>query len=350
MIKTTMSFFKACVCLCLACFLPVEETRAKDTLKDVQARQMVRCGVDRNVPGFSIEGDKGQFLGFNADLCRAVAASVLGDAGKVAFIPVGLQAGAEQLRAGKIDVLAIKLAHTMGRDSRDGLRFTAISYYDASGFLVRRSLGISSALELSGASVCALKGTTARDNASDFFLVRNMPFEVIEVESYEKLEKVYNSGRCVAVSGNISGLFALRKKLPNSKAHMVLPDVTARESFGLTVAQGDERWADIVRWVIYALINAEELKLTQERARALKAQAALIDNEIPAIQRLTGHSQDFGKALGLDAAWALNAIIAVGNYSELFDRTLGKSGALDIQRGLNALWSAGGLLYAPPIR
>jgi general L-amino acid transport system substrate-binding protein len=314
------------------------------TLKTVKTRGTVICGVNQGLPGFSNRDDGGEWSGLDIDLCRGIAAAVLGDAKKVTFVPLSTEERFEALRDGKIDVLARNTTWTMSREADFGLAFAGVNYYDGQGFLVPRSPEISSALELDGAKVCVQTGTTTMDNVADFFKVNNMALVTIPETSSAGALQDYVNGKCRALTSDVSQLYSLRAGLPNAADHVVLPDIISKEPLGPSVRQDDPQWFAIVKWVDFAMLDAEELGITSKNVDdALKSKK-------PDVMRLVGNEGDFGPRLGLSKGWAANVIRAVGNYGESFERNVGSKSKLGIPRGLNQLWNAGGIQYAPPIR
>ncbi len=315
------------------------------TLEDVKARGVLNCGVNPGLQGFAVQGAGGQWAGFDADYCRAIAAATLGDAAKVAFIPVNAQERFDKLRTGAIDILARNTTWTMERETKLGLRFVGVSYHDGQGFIVKKLLGVTSALNLSGAAICFLSGTTTQANVEDFFREKEMVFTPVMFDKLDDLVKAFDEARCDTYTADLSQLYAVRLRLLTPDDSVVLPDVISKEPLGPVVRQGDEQWFNIARWTLFALINAEELEVTAAGAGELKA-----TSKKPNVRRLLGAEGTFGADMGLDSDWALRAIKATGNYSEIFNRNLGKDSPLAIERGINGLWNAGGLLYAPPVR
>jgi general L-amino acid transport system substrate-binding protein len=313
------------------------------TLDQVKQRGSLACGSNPGLAGFGIPDNQGQWSGFDVDLCRAIAAAIFNDPTKVKFVPLTATNRFTALQSGEIDVLIRNGTWTLSRETDLGLLFAGVNYYDGQGFMVRKKLNISSALELSGASVCVQQGTTTELNLADFFRSNNMKYDPVVFATGDEAIKAYDSGRCDAFTTDVSQLYGERVKLVNPDEHVVLPNVISKEPLGPAVRQGDDQWFNLVKWVNYAMINAEELGVTKANADdSLKS-----DN--PQIKRLLGVVGDFGKSLGVSKDWAYHIIKAVGNYGESFDRNLGEGSQLKIKRGLNALWSKGGIQYAPPI-
>ena len=315
------------------------------TLDDVKARGTLNCGVNPNLQGFAAQSADGAWSGFDVDFCRALAAAVLGDASKVTFVPLDAQQRFDGLKAGKVDVLARNTTWTMERETKMPLRFTGISYHDGQGFIVKKLLGVTSALNLSGAAICFQTGTTNETVVADFFREKEMTFQPVRIDRLDDLVKAFDEGKCDAFTTDVSQLYAVRLRLANPDDALVLQDVISKEPLGPVIRQGDDQWFNIVRWTLFALINAEELDVRSATVDDLKATSKSV-----AIRRLLGVEGTAGLDLGLDADWAARAIKAVGSYGELFDRNLGPATHLQISRGINALWNAGGLLYAPPVR
>nr|AID69657.1 ABC-type amino acid transport/signal transduction systems, periplasmic component/domain protein [uncultured organism] len=314
------------------------------TLEDVLARGFLKCGVSQGQPGFSIEAADGTWSGFDVEYCRAIAAAVLGDGDAVEFTPLAASQRFDALVGGEIDILSRNSTWTMGREAGLPIQFVGVTYYDGQAFMVRQSMGITSALELSNATICASAGTTTVLNLTDFFQSRNMSFELVTFDNVEDVVAAYDSQRCDAYASDTSGLFAQRLNLANPADHVVLPEVISKEPLSPAVRNGDPAWFNTARWVLFAIINAEELGLTSQSIEALRS------SDDPATARFTGASGDVGQLLGLRADWAFQVVAQVGNYGEVFERTVGAGSPLGIGRGLNALWSDGGLIYAPPIR
>ena len=314
------------------------------TLDDVKAKGFVQCGVSQGLPGFSNPDDQGNWTGIDVDLCKAVAAAVFGDASKVKFTPLSAKERFTALQSGEVDVLSRNTTWTMGRDTSLGLNFAGVNYYDGQGFMVRKSLGVKSALELSGASVCTNTGTTTELNVADYFRANKMEYEIVAFEKADEVVSAYDAGRCDVYTTDQSGLYAQRLKLTNPDEHVVLPEIISKEPLGPVVRQGDDQWFNIVKWTHFAMINAEELGVSKANAEEMKGS----DN--PEIKRLLGVEGEFGAGIGLDNDWAYQIVSQVGNYAEVFNANVGPDTPLAIARGTNALWSAGGLQYAPPIR
>jgi len=314
------------------------------TLDQVRTRGSLICGVNEGLPGFSFVDRRGVWTGFDVDFCRAIAAAIFGDPGKLKLVPLSADARFQALRDGKIDVLSRNSTWTMGREAEFGLTFVGVTYYDGQGFMVPRAMRINSALELDGAKVCVQSGTTTIDNLADFFTSNGMTLQEVVSTSSEQSVSDYDAGRCSVLTSDLSQLYALRLRLSNPGNHLILPDVISKEPLGPVVRDNDLQWISVVKWIYFAMIDAEELGVGSKTIdQALKSRK-------PEVMRLVGTSGDFGERIGLNNAWAANIIRFVGNYGEVFDRNLGSKTQLAIPRGLNELWNAGGIQYAPPIR
>jgi general L-amino acid transport system substrate-binding protein len=314
------------------------------TLTAVKARGSLVCGVNEGLPGFSYVDERGIWTGFDVDFCRAIAAAIFGDPKKVKLVPLSADARFQALRDGKIDVLSRNSTWTMGRETEFGLTFVGVTYYDGQGFMVPRALRINSALELDGAKVCVQSGTTTIDNLADFFTSNGMTLQEVISGSADESIKNYDAGLCSVLTSDLSQLYAVRLRLAKPRDQVILPDVISKEPLGPVVRDNDLQWIGVVKWVYFAMINAEELGVSSRTIdQALKSQK-------PEVKRLVGTSGDFGEEIGLTNAWAANIIRYVGNYGEVFERNLGAKTPLAIPRGLNQLWNDGGVQYAPPIR
>jgi general L-amino acid transport system substrate-binding protein len=315
---------------------------AESTLNAVKAKGYVQCGVNTGLAGFSQPDSKGVWKGLDVDMCRAVAAAVFGDAGKVRYTPLTAQQRFTALQSGEIDMLSRNTTWTLARDTSLGLNFVGVDYYDGQGFMVPKKLGVKSAKELNGATICVQPGTTTELNLADYFRANNMTFKPVVIEKLEEVTNAYFSGRCDVYTTDVSGLVSTRgARAPNPADHIILPEVISKEPLGPAVRHGDDQWFDIVKWSLFAMIEAEEMGLTSKN----------IDQQLtstnPAIQRFVGANGDLGKMLGLDNKWAYNIVKQVGNYGESFETNLKPLG---FDRGLNRLWTQGGLMYAPPVR
>jgi len=315
------------------------------TLDDVRSKGFVQCGVSQGLPGFSNPDQQGNWTGIDVDVCRAVAAAVLGDASMVKFTPLSAKERFTALQSGEVDMLSRNTTWTLVRDTALGLNFAGVNYYDGQGFMVRKDLGVKSALELNGASICVNIGTTTELNLSDYFRANGMKFNPVVFEKADEVVAAYDAGRCDGYTTDQSGLAAQRIKLKDPSAHVILPEIISKEPLGPVVRHGDDQWFDIVKWSLYAMVEAEEDGVTSKNAAEMKA-----SSENPNIRRLLGVEGDMGKNLGLNDDWAYNIVTQVGNYGESFDRYVGPKTALGLERGLNALWKDGGLQYAMPIR
>jgi general L-amino acid transport system substrate-binding protein len=314
------------------------------TLKTVTDRGMLSCGVSQGLPGFSLPDDKGNWTGLDVDICRAIAAAIFNDSAKVKFVPLSAKDRFTALQSGEIDLLSRNTTWTLSRDTSLGANFTGVTYYDGQGFLVKKSLKVNSALELNSASVCVQTGTTNEQNLADYFKGNNMKYEVIAFGSADETIKAYESGRCDVFTADVSQLYAERLKLSNPADHNVLPEVISKEPLGPMVRHGDDQWFDLVKWALFAMIDAEELGVTQKNVDEMAK------SDKPEFRRAFGTDGNLGEQLGLTKDWVSRIIKAVGNYGESFDRNVGAGSKLGIARGLNRLWTKGGIQYAPPIR
>ena len=315
------------------------------TLDDVKARGTLNCGVSTGLVGFAAPNASGEWEGFDVGMCRAVAAAVLGDASAVEFVPTTGKTRFTALASGEVDMLARNTTWTFSRDVDLKFEFTGVNYYDGQGFMVPNDLGVSSAKELDGATVCIQTGTTTELNLADFFRSNNMSYEPVPIETNAEAQQQYLAGACDVYTTDASGLAATRATFENPGAHVVLPEIISKEPLGPLVRHGDNNWGDIVRWTLNALITAEELGVTS----ANMAEMASGTNN-PEINRLMGTEGSLGEMLGLDAEWAQRALAVGGNYGELFEANIGASTPIGLARGLNAQWKNGGLLYSPPFR
>jgi general L-amino acid transport system substrate-binding protein len=314
------------------------------TLKRTIRRGEVLCGVNTGLPGFSNPDDKGNWSGFDVDFCRAVAAAIFDDPNKVKFVPLQTDERFKELQNRKVDILSRNTTWSMSREENYDLNFVAAAYYDGQGFMTPKSRNLESALALGGSKVCVQDGTTTQLNLTDYFRANNIKFEEMKFGKLEEAVKAYDSGQCEVFTSDVSQLYALRLKLSNPGDHIILPDVISKEPLAPVVRQRDDDWMMIVKWTLYAMINAEELGVTSRNIdEALKSKK-------PDVMRLVGNEGSYGEDLGLTRDWAVRIIRHIGNYGEVYDRNVGSGSKLDIPRGLNQLWSAGGIQYAPPIR
>jgi general L-amino acid transport system substrate-binding protein len=314
------------------------------TLKAVKERGTLNCGVSQGLLGFSSMDDKNVWTGFDVDFCRAVAAAIFGDPAKVTFMPLDAGARFSALQSNQIDVLSRNSTWTMSRESSLGLMFAGVAYYDGQGFLLRRDAGIDTALQLGGKTVCTQTGTTTELNLSDYFRANGMAVKVLALGTAEESRTAYDDRKCDVLTSDVSQLYAERLKLSAPDSHIILPEVISKEPLGPAVRQGDDQWFNLIKWTLYSLINAEELGV----------KSATVDDAVkspnPNIRRLVGTEGEFGEQLGLAKDWAARVVRAVGNYGEIYERNVGTQSRLSIPRGLNALWTQGGIQYAPPVR
>ena len=318
---------------------------AAGTLDDVKARDKLNCGVATGVPGFAAPNANGEWEGFDVAICRAVAAAVLGDPTKIEFVPTTGKTRFTALASGEIDMLARNTTWTFSRDVDLKFDFIGVNYYDGQGFMVPKELGVSSAKELDGATVCIQTGTTTELNLADFFRINNISYEPVPIETNAEAQQQYLAGACDVYTTDASGLAASRATFDDPSAHVVLPEIISKEPLGPLVRHGDNEWGDVVRWTLNALIAAEELGVTSAN---LSEKAAGTDN--PEINRLLGTEDNLGGMLGLSADWAVKALAVAGNYGEIFEKNIGENTPIGLARGLNAQWTNGGLLYTAPFR
>jgi general L-amino acid transport system substrate-binding protein len=318
---------------------------AGKTLDAIKQRDQVVCGVNTGLAGFSAADSQGNWGGLDVDICRALAAAVLGDGKKVKWVPLNAQQRFTALQSGEVDILSRNTTFTLTRDASLGLYQTVVTYYDGQGFIVPKKSKITSAKQLKNAEICVQSGTTTEKNLTDYFKSINVKMKPVVFEGFEASVKAFFSGRCQAYTTDASGLASIRnKEATNPDDYVILPELISKEPLGPMVRRGDDEWFTIVKWAIYALLEAEEYGLTQANVDQMKSSTE------PPIQRILGTSEDTGKLLGLDKEWAYREIKAVGNYGEIFERNVGPSSALKLPRGLNNQWNKGGLMYAPPIR
>lgn len=314
------------------------------TLAKIRDRGELICGSSPGVAGFSIQDATGRWNGFDTDICRALAVAIFNDQDKIKFIPLSSKDRLIALQSGEIDVLPRTTTWTLSRNLSQGVTFTAVNYYDGQGFMVAKKLGVASAAKLDGASICVAQGTTSELNLADYFRRTKMKYEVAAFGTAEEALKAYESGRCDAYTTDISALSAVRLKLQDAESHIILPEVISKEPLGPWVRTGDEGWFNLVRFTVLALVDAEELGVTKGNVREM------LKSDNPEIKRFLGLDGKFGEALGVTNDWTVRMIAAVGNYGESFERHLGKSSPLKLERGPNALWTQGGLQYSPPFR
>ncbi len=325
--------------------LASQGAQAGATVDGIKEKGFVQCGVNSvGLPGFAEVDASNNWSGLDIDLCRAVAAALLGDATKVKYSPLNAKERFTALQSGEIDLLSRNTTWTSSRDSALGLHFAGVNYYDGQGFMVPRTAAIASALELSGIKVCVQSGTTSEANAADYFSANNMAFEAILAASAAESLSAYKDGRCGVITSDVSQLYAERLKLADPAEHLILADVISKEPLGPIVRQDDPKWATLIKWVHFALLNAEELGVSSETIDEAPA------SKKPEVRRLVGVDDLLGEQMGLSRDWAANILRSVGNYGEIYERHLGTDSNLDIPRGLNQLWNRGGIQYAPPIR
>ena len=338
-----MKRFKLCIVVILALVMTTGFALA-GTLDEVRARGHLIAGVNGGVFGFSMPDDKGVWKGLDVDTAKAIAAAVFGDAEKVKFTALTAVQRLPALQAKEIDVLCRNTTQTLTRETTNGLNFAHVNYYDGQGFLIPKKLGIKSAKELGGATVCVLPGTTTEMNAADFFRANNLTWKPVVIEQTAELSKAFFAGRCDVLTSDASQLAAHRSVAPNPADYVLLPEIISKEPLAPVVRHGDDQWYDIVNWTVMALIQAEEFGINSQNVDKM------LKSDNPEIQRFLGVTPGMGKALGLDENWAYNIIKQVGNYGEIFDRNVGPNTPLQLERGLNALWNQGGIMYAAPVR
>ncbi len=330
-----------------ALFISTGAMAGKD-LDTIKARGSLICGIGQGTAGFMLQDSQGKWIGLDVDVCRAVSAAIFGDAEKVKYVPLSSQQRFTALQSGEVDILSNNTTITLTRDTALGLDFTAVTYYDGQGFLVNKKLGVKSAKELNGATVCVAPGTTTELNLADYFRANKMTFKPVVIEKVEEVRAAFFSGRCDVYTNDSSSLYATRAANVPAPAtaddFIVLPEIISKEPLAPAVRHGDNQFADIVRWSQYAMLEAEEYGISS------KTVDEMLKSENPSIKRILGVTPGMGKALGVDEAWVVNIIKQVGNYGESFERNVGSGSILKIDRGLNKLWTQGGLQYAPPIR
>src|SRR5438445_2049524 len=319
--------------------------QAGPTMDAVKKNGVVTCGVSTGVAGFSLADSQGKYTGLDVDFCKQIAAAVFGNADKVKYVPLSAQQRFTALQSGEVDVLARNTTWTLSRDTQLGLNFAPVNFYDGQGFMVFKKLGVKSAKELNGATVCVQPGTTTELNLADYFRANKMTFKPVVIEKVEEVRAAFFSGRCDVFTTDASGLYSTRAaNAPNPDDYIILPEIISKEPLGPVVRHGDNQFADIVRWTLFAQIEAEEYGITSKNVDEM------LKSDNPTIKRILGVTPGMGKALGVDEKWVYNIIKQVGNYGESFDRNVGMGSPLKVARGLNALWTQGGLQYAPPIR
>jgi general L-amino acid transport system substrate-binding protein len=318
---------------------------AGPTFDAVKQRGEVNCGVNTGLAGFALPDDKGVWRGLDVDICRAIAAAMFGDAGRVRYVPLTAQQRFTALQSGEIDVLSRNTTWTSQRDIELGINFAGVDYYDGQGFLIAKSVGVKSAKELNGAAICVLAGTTTELNLADYFRANKMDFKPVVIEKNEELAQAFFSNRCDAITSDSSQLAAIRAAFaPKPDDYMILPEIISKEPLGPAVRHGDDQWFDLVKWSLFAMIQAEEKDITSKNVDTFKGTTD------PEIKRMLGITPGLGKAMGVDDRWAYQIIKQIGNYGESFERNVGMGSKLKLERGLNALWTNGGLMYAMPIR
>ncbi len=329
-----------------AAMLSAGSAHAGKTLDAIKARGQVVCGVNTGLAGFSAADSSGNWTGLDVDICRAIAAAVLGDGSKVKFVPLNAQQRFTALQSGEIDILSRNTTWTLNRDASLGMHFTGVTYYDGQGFMVPAKGKIKSAKQLKGATICVQSGTTTEKNLTDFARANNLNIKPVVFEKVEAATGAYFAGRCQSYTTDASGLASVRnKEAKNPADHVILPDLISKEPLGPSVRRGDDEWFAIAKWVTYGLIEAEEYGITQANVEQLKTSST-----DPVVQRILGATEDTGKLLGLERDWMVKAVKATGNYGEIFERNVGPNSALKLPRGLNNQWNKGGIMYAPPIR
>ena len=319
--------------------------QAGATLDAITQKGFIQCGVSDGLPGFGVPNAQGKMTGIDVDVCHAVAAALFGDASKVKFSQLTAKERFTALQSGEIDLISRNTTWTSSRDAGMGLVFTGVTYYDGIGFLVNNKLGVSSAKELGGATICIQAGTTTELNVSDYFRANNLKYTPITFDTADESAKGLEAGRCDVLTTDQSGLYAQRIKMAHPDEFMVLPEIISKEPLGPLVRKGDEEWFSIVKWTLFAMLNAEEMGITSQN---VEEQAKSTKN--PDVARLLGADGEYGKDLKLRKDWVVQIVKQVGNYSEVFERNIGQGSVLKIKRGLNALWNNGGIQYAPPVR
>jgi general L-amino acid transport system substrate-binding protein len=344
MVKTTLKAL--CGGLVAAAALGVAPAHAGKTLDAIKSRGSVICGVNTGLAGFSQADDKGNWTGLDVDICRAIAAAVLGDGNKVKWVPLTAQQRFTALQSGEVDILSRNTTWTLSRDASLGMHFAGVTYYDGQGFMVPTKMKVKSAKQLKGATVCVQSGTTTEKNLTDYSRANGLNLKPVVFEKQEAATGAYFSGRCAAFTTDASGLASIRnKEAKDPKEHIILPELISKEPLGPAVRRGDDEWFAIAKWVVFGLVEAEEYGITQANVDKM-----MNESQDPVVMRITGKSEDTGKLLGLDKDWMVKAIKTVGNYGEIFERNVGPKTPLNLPRGTNELWNKGGLMYAPPVR
>jgi general L-amino acid transport system substrate-binding protein len=340
MLKTPLSR----LVICLLFGLISTAASAASTLDQVKQRGYLTCGSNPGLAGFGLPDSNGIWTGLDVDFCRAIAAAIFDDPNKVKFIALNAKDRFTALQSGEVDVLAHNTTWTISREAGQGLLFTGVNYYDGQGFMIHNKLSVSSALELSGASICVQQGTTSELNLADFFHSHQMQYESVTFATADEALKAYDTGRCDAFTTDSSALYIERLKLANPDQNIILPEIISKEPFSPAVRQGDDQWFNIVKWVNFAMFDAEEAGVTSKNVNDR------MNSDDPTVRRLLGVEGNFGESLGLTKDWAYRIVKDVGNYGEVYDRNLGEGSKLNIKRGINSLWIRGGIQYAPPIR
>ena len=330
--------------LALVAAVFVAQSASAQTLKTVKDRGILNCGSNGTLAGFGLPDAQGKWAGLDVDMCRAVAAAIFNDDKKIKFVPLSAKDRFTALQSGEVDLLARNTTWTSSRDTSLGLNFIGVDYYDGQGFLVRKSLKVNSALELGEASVCVQQGTTTELNLADYFRANNMKLKTVTFATANEAVKAYDAGRCDSYTSDASALYGERLRLANANDHIVLPEIISKEPLGPVVRHGDDQWFDIVKWTLFAMINAEEAGVTSKNVDEM------MKSTNPDVKRLLGTEGNYGEQLGLTKDWVVRIVKLVGNYGEVFDRNVGAGSPLKIERGLNKLWNKGGLQYAPPVR
>lgn len=319
-----------------------QPTASSGQLASVKARGTVRCGVNPGLAGFAFPDSAGRWRGLDVDACRAIAASVFGDAGKVDYVPLSAKDRFTALQSGEVDVLARNATWTLTRNAQLGINFVAVNFYDGQAFMVKRGTGISSATQLAGASVCVIQGTSTEKTLADYFRARSMKYEVVSFADADAVAQAYLSGRCDVMTSDQSQLSAVKSLFSDPSAHVILPEIITKEPLAVAVRNGDDQWANVVRWSVFAMLEAEELGIDSKNVEELAASST-----DPGIQRFVGKSDNVGAFLGLDRAWAVRIVRQVGNYAESYERNIKPIG---LDRGVNRLWRDGGYMITPPVR